>query len=152
MRSCPLGGPKGYQTSWLSFSPRDIRPADCHSPLGVSDHTPLTPYLGPVIWFAMGRSLFFFFYSWAAKALCLGRRGFPQLGHQLWKEHLGSDDPWLLSTSELADSCMKFSGFSMEWLRMEQIIWPRIMGFCAIEAALHNNNNKKYFLLLSEAF
>lgn len=48
------------------------------------------------------------------------------------EEHLGNDDPWLLSKSESVDSCMKFSGFSVEWLRMEQIIWPRVMGFCAI--------------------
>lgn len=43
-----------------------------------------------------------------------------------------NNGPLLLSKSELADFCMALSGFSMEGLRMEQIIWLREMGFCAI--------------------
>lgn len=50
--------------------------------------------------------------------------------------------------AELADLCMELSGFSMEWLRMEQSIWLREMGFCAISLGY---NGKKHFYWWSGA-
>lgn len=120
----------GHQTQWgLILLHENLTPSPCR-------------YLGPVTYCAEETSLFSFL-SYFRPSFLLNCGGtFPfqsgwvqdslNQGTDSGNECLVNDGPRLLGKSELADFCMEFPGFSMEWLRMEQIIWPKVMGFSAI--------------------